>query len=314
METSSGPLLDALYSIFEPMQEGPAPGPEVLVRATLQDSVSAGHNLPPSVFRAISPFLPVGAIADVFEFRADDLVGAAFSSADTLLVAVLAKRRIDCHVFRKASHTNALPAISAVIWPLLREVWLRGGRLMLHAAAALIDGGAILMLADSGGGKSTSSLALARGGAQFLSDDISLISTGSDDRILVEGIRELVKVTAGTIAFFPELEPFRAHLEQGSPKVAVPIEKLFGNGSVAVSGPLAAVFQLHLSDRGPRVSPLPGADAVAALLRAQHIYRGQSIDRAAFEMIHRVAETIPCYALETGPDPTRLYDALKSCL
>lgn len=309
-------IVNALACIFEPISEVNPNGVTARVTVHLTDIEDIAGILSADSLREIHPFLANGVTTEVFCFENSQETGAIFASSEIVLLALMSgeqSRRIECYVIVKRKHSNAFPAISAVLWPLLKRIWLDSGHLLIHAGALNFGGKGILLLADSGGGKSTTTLALVKGGAKFLCDDIALLSN-NDGKAKLQGIRELVKVTRKTIGFFPELARYQDHLDSGSPKVAFPVEELFGEACVSDACNLSSIFILQLTQQGPQIDTVSASEAFPLLLRAQHIYAKQAIDRRAVDILHQIVDTIPVFRLGTGPNPNLIYDAIQSTL
>ena len=78
------------------------------------------------------------------------------------------------------------------------------GILPLHAACLSFDGRGLLIAGTSGAGKSTLSLALAKNGADFLSDDWTYL-TYDDAELCAHGLSAPIKLLPDAAAHFPEL-------------------------------------------------------------------------------------------------------------
>jgi len=133
------------------------------------------------------------------------LVFAGFNSENSLLLD-LGKRR----VFGRLS-----PAMGAdqaywktVIFPnLLTLLGPTIGVTELHCACVAQNGGGILLWGAAGSGKSTLTLALARHGFSFLSDDWTCLSL-KDGQPRAWGLATRLKLLPDAAEFFPELRNF----------------------------------------------------------------------------------------------------------
>jgi len=100
--------------------------------------------------------------------------------------------------------------------------------LSLHAACVARDGGSILLCGSSGAGKSTLSVACARAGFTFLSDDCTWILTGTDAPVAL-GKPHQARLRADAPRFFPELAGFPARaMPNGKLSMEVPTSLLSG--------------------------------------------------------------------------------------
>ncbi|MCO8127427.1 hypothetical protein NHL50_09410 [Acidimicrobiia bacterium EGI L10123] len=90
-----------------------------------------------------------------------------------------------------------------VLWSINQEVAARHHQVLVHAAAASLDGFAVVVPGSSGAGKSTLITALARAGWGYLTDEA--VPFRADG--LVEPYRKPLTLKPGSWRLFPELEP-----------------------------------------------------------------------------------------------------------
>jgi hypothetical protein len=195
--------------------------------------------------------------------------------------------------------------------PLVETLKWRG-LYSLHAAGAADGDGVILLPGPSGSGKSTLSLALARAGLGYLSDDMVFLSGGA------EGLRVLAfpdeaDVSADTAGWFPELEPLVARAEPGWPKHRVRVDETFG-ATVADSGvPRALVFPTVSGDARSTLEPMSGAEALT-LLAPNVLLTHPGHAQAHLDVLGALARETPCFRLTTGRDVDRVADVVRSAL
>lgn len=169
-----------------------------------------------------------------------------------------------------------------------------------HAAAVAIDGRAVVLAGRSGAGKSTLTLALLRGGARLLTDELTLVDR--DDRTVLPYPRAL-HVSPATVDLLPELSFLYArprHALGADLEWAVStadLARAFGT-TVAPATPLAAI--VLLDERGdpsrePDLEPISRAQAAMELARgtpaAAHDLAG-TIGR-----LGSIAAQVPAYRL-----------------
>jgi len=136
----------------------------------------------------------------------------------------------------------------------------------LHAACVARDSRGILLCGRSGAGKSTLSVACARAGFTFLSDDCTWILTGKDAPVAI-GKPHQARLRADAARHFPELEGFPARtLPNGKPSMEVPTSLLAGVRT-AVRGEVGTLVFLEREGEGgaARIESM-GSDEAAALL------------------------------------------------
>jgi hypothetical protein len=135
----------------------------------------------------------------------DHLIFAGLDAQNSILIDRLRRRAI-------GRFSPALAADQArwktVLFPnLLTLMGPAIGVTELHCACVVRDGRGILLAGRSGSGKSTLTLALARRGFSFLSDDWTYFSR-CDDVIWAWGLIPRLKLLPPAAAFFPELAHF----------------------------------------------------------------------------------------------------------
>ena len=135
------------------------------------------------------------------------------------------------------------------------------GVLPLHAACVSIDGRGLLIAGASGTGKSTLSLALAKNGADFLSDDWTYISY-DDGKLCAHGMSAPIKLLPDAAEYFPEL---RRHQLQVSLNGELAYELPPGDSlKLRVEGrcnPDWLVFYERVPNGGPGLIKLSAAQA-----------------------------------------------------
>ena len=143
------------------------------------------------------------------------------------------------------------------------------GLLPLHASAVAVDGRAVAFIAPAGSGKSTIAMHLQHRGHRVICDDICAVEVGDGVARLRPGLRNLKlwRASLGAIARSPDgLEAVLADMDKYRVPVDAPAEdRVFD---------VAAVVLLGWGEE-PAVAPLPGAEAVGALIA--NTFRGQLV-------------------------------------
>ncbi len=131
------------------------------------------------------------------------LVFAKFGSSNLFVFNVLT-RSVKAVVTADLAHDCAF--WQQRLLPIAIGVFGAGiGVLPLHAACLSFDGRGVLIAGASGTGKSTLSLALAKNGADFISDDWTYITYDDGDELCAHGMSAPVKLLPDAIDYFPEL-------------------------------------------------------------------------------------------------------------
>lgn len=148
----------------------------------------------------------------------------------------------------------------------------RQGILVIHAGVVEVDGRALLLAGRSGAGKSTLTLAMARAGAGWLTDELALV--GPDDATVLPYPRA-IHVSPETVDLMPELSFVR-----GRPRLTLggdsewsvtveDVERAFG-ARWASPTRLAGIIVLDgfpVPTRQPHLAAIPAALATMELLR-----------------------------------------------
>lgn len=236
-------------------------------------------------------------------------VYCAWLSADTRKLSYVALKK-----------TDALTplSVSSVLVPVLREFFAVRGWAMLHAAALqTVSGQGVLLMADSGGGKTTTSLALLRAGARLLADDLVVLRAEAGT-IHLHGIPEALNLTPKTMDFFPEVAAAAA--AQGETTVlpngkrVLRADAIYPHACPSGSCRLHAICFLRIGGKAPQLQPLDTATAFGRLLHAHTFARGQRPLAAVMTVHSKALEKAPVFELLTGPDPRTLGPWLMEAL
>lgn len=188
------------------------------------------------------------------------------------------------------------PMLSLVLFEVLRAHDLY----VVHAAAAAVGRCALLLAGDSGHGKSTLALALARAGVPLLGDDIAFLAHDADGGVVLHGFPEPIDVLPDGARLFPELPALRSEPPPGWPKHRVPVDA-FGPPPAATAVP-GVVVVLDAPGAGhSELRPLAEADALLRLapnVLLTHIERSQR----HLDALGRLVATARCYRLRAGDD------------
>lgn len=182
---------------------------------------------------------------------------------------------------------------------------------LVHAAS-LLDrtGKAVLFCVRSGGGKTTTSLALARDGFALLTDDASVLKPMAGG-FVVWGLQRPLKVHRHTVEMLPWLPSLHDEWDINGEK-AYSLDSLTGFITIAppVPAKLGAILLIgERSQTGHTVSRASKADVMIALA---HDNVGVSSTGmapkalASFRTIAQAVQSVPCLVLSAGSDLTSL--------
>jgi len=196
-------------------------------------------------------------------------------------------------------HPALLPSIF-FFFP-LAQLLARRGLHIIHAAALERNGCGVLIPGLSGSGKSTSCVALMRGGYRCLSDDKPFLR-GTENCLELLAFPEMIDVTDQTIAFFPELRESTTAIEMGYRKKRFRAETLYPGSTADAVTPRVILFPQISDESTSRVERLPSARALEALLPHSLLCFDREISVRHFGLLSRLVETTACYRLYFGRD------------
>ena len=175
----------------------------------------------------------------------------------------------------------------------------------LHAACVARDGAGILLCGSSGAGKSTLSVACARAGFTFLSDDCTWVLTGVETPVAI-GKPHQARLRGDAARHFPELAEFPARvLPNGKLSMEVPTSLLSGVRTAPRAHVGALVFLLRECEGEARVERV-GPKEAAELLLADLPSYGPEVNAAHERTVNQLVE-LPCWRLTYSS----LADAVK---
>ncbi|MFH2057839.1 MAG: nucleotidyltransferase family protein [Pseudomonadota bacterium] len=196
---------------------------------------------------------------------------------------------------------------NTVLFPALREILLDQGKALIHSGCVVTPAGdAFLIIADSGGGKTSTSISLTRQGFKFISDDLITLSV-SDNQIVAQGIVKPVNLTQKTIGFFPELAFLQKEKQRsGDYKIPVDSVKIFKTDGIISSAPVSTIIIPHISKKGPALKPLKIEDVLPILIKG-HTFAKESVkNKQSMKLLWTTLEQCKSYQLSTGNDPIQL--------
>jgi hypothetical protein len=237
----------------------------------------------------------------------DGEAAALLSNRDGFVCGLLNKGadRIDLTLGKTGSMPSLMMSPSAIFTPLIQEVLQRRRHLLFHSAGLrLQDGTGSMILADSGGGKTTTALALLRKGASMLADDL-VIYTRENSIPVIHGIPEPLNLTAATRDFFPELRtagslPARDGV---TTKVVFDPRTVYGGNCFGAKTQLHVIYFVEVSSGRPRLAPIPPQAALGKMIKGCTFAFGQRLARTSGSSLFDLAATIPCFSLHTGSNP-----------
>jgi hypothetical protein len=311
-------LLEELDAIYGDFAVSPPPSRECTVRCTatrvpglpLLAVEFEGSGLPDLVGAASSPYR--------FRRRPDYVEIPGPGPEWRALVAAGSSDRSGQRLFLAANGARALvnleeaPPESVVDWIVCVTQSVQTGVLFLHAGTVGIGGAGALIIAPTGGGKSTTTLAVARRGHAFLGDDVAAVRLATGEALpfpRAAGIREgvLARALEARISACPHQ---RAINRFGIARTLVRASDLFPG---SVSGPLPLRFAFVLDAIGERPALADFRPALDERARLQCVVTDTSgawavspgRDLLQFLSVVRLLSGLRCHLVRRGsPDDT----------
>lgn len=178
---------------------------------------------------------------------------------------------------------------------------------LVHGAVVAEGGKAALLAARGGSGKSTTALACALAGMEYLADDYAGIGLGTD--IVVHSLYASVKIVPERASAFPALF---ASVQAGETEKQITF--LSDSARMGNSAKLAAIFIPVVRRLAKtRIVPASKAEAMLALVPTTlfQLPLGEADKIATFaEIVRRT----PCYRVELGLDPAEAAQTLREAM
>lgn len=173
------------------------------------------------------------------------------------------------------------------------------GLTFAHASVVGRDGACILLPGRSGSGKSTTALAAATHGLDFLADDICLLDTTA---CTAHAPYQWAKAEADTVARLPSLAERIVGTEDGQSLVRPP--------NLVRSATVVGIALPTISGKRPtRVTPATGAEAAFAL-GPSTLIEGNGAGAASFARLAQLARELPAVHLHVGTDMAEVVAAV----
>ena len=240
-----------------------------------------------------------------------------FDSADLLYLDLGDGVRALCDPERGRVHVGAArPDPFLLSHPLftlpLLELAKRRGLYGVHAAALARGGRGLLVAGTSGAGKSTLTIALLRGGFDYLGDDLVFL-TRRDGALRGLGLAEDLDVTERTVGFWPELAAHVRDGVPGAPKRRLAPEEALGASVVSECEPRAIVFPRIAGTAKSRFETMTAGEALRELA-PNVLLTERASAQAHLSALGALAASCTCVRLHTGRDFDALPDTLGALL
>ena len=255
----------------------------------------------------------------------DGLEGEVFELGETLVLRVEDAVEIAIDYAEGIAMVRAKPGAGQALqgsaaMQLVDAALSHFGRVLVHAAALVHHntGKAVLLSVKSGGGKTTTSLALARSGFDLITDDAAVIGE-AEGGFRVWGLSRPLKVHRNTARLLPWIGPLPELWDENG-------EQPIGLGDVSdrigVAGrepaPLSAVVEIGPRSEGAsRLLPLAKPQALIALAHENVGGRPLGLTaraRRRFDALGRMVAASETFELRVGSDLEELPRTISAAM
>ncbi len=200
---------------------------------------------------------------------------------------------------RRVETRSPAVAFARLVWEANRQAIEHTlDRVLLHAAAAAVDGRGVVITGPMGAGKSTLVAALVRDGNAYLTDEVVAIEPGT---WIVDPYPKPIALGGFGLTVPPELEPLRPALPPAMERY-VGDRWLVAPRAVAPRTKITAVIVPRYEPGVPAsIERLRPADALVAL--AEHAFNLAADGQRTLDTLAGIAESAACFRLvSSDPD------------
>lgn len=293
-------LYERLSSALAHLEDDSAPvEPDLTIDAW--DSVSSGTSFAPP-WRDLAHSFPQQTMA---QNAAAPMLGVYVNGEESMSIYDQSRR----HAWFWVSDARSLPGwVDAAPFRAILSWFLpSAGVHLVHGAVVAEGGKAALLAARGGSGKSTTALACALAGMQYLADDYAGIKVGEE--IIAHSLYSSVKIVPERAAQFPSLFP-EAPSADGEKRVAY----LSSAASVVRSAPLAGIFVPKICNlEKTRIVPISKAEVMIALAPTT-LFQLPLSQAGEISTLAEIVRRTPCYYVELGTDSAEAAEVLRLAL
>jgi hypothetical protein len=239
-------------------------------------------------------------------FRAlEHLYYATYGPCDSMLVDQLGRRVIGSF---SPGVAHDLRYWKQTVLPILLGIASASiGVTPVHCACVVKAGSGLLLAGESGAGKSTTALSLARNGFSYLSDDCTYLSrTGTEMRAW--GLPTPVKLLPDAVSYFPELvSPDPVLTLNGEWALNLDPTEISNVGRCLNCAPRWLVFLERKVDSPPVIKPLNSTEAASRLVADLEMMPPSLFDQYEYQLetISRLVDR-ECWVVQHGLKPDLL--------
>jgi hypothetical protein len=260
----------------------------------------AANDLPVSVHRAEGGLVSIHAGGRVFRYEGEQSI-TWLDRAAKLMVG-----------WRASADRLSLDERSKPL-PLLLRLWYEDRNIhFVHAGLVARDGQGVVIAGKSGTGKTTTALACALQGFDFLGDDQFGLEAAKDGAFVGHSLYSGARVAGDHLHNFPRLLPHTLQSDEGTKSLTFLSE--ISRGRVARNATIRAVILPRISGGG--AVRIEAAGPTEALLRVapSSLFIAFGAGAAGFDRLRQLVQSVPCYRLDLGRDLDQVAVCLRRVL
>ena len=223
-------------------------------------------------------------------------------------------RRDGSIVGRRESVAGLAPSeLAKPFAEILALLLLDRGATTVHGAMVARAGAGVLIAGGPGAGKSTTSLACAAAGMEWLGDDQVALTEMPDRTLVAHSLYSVARIDAAFVQRHPVLSCGLAPIEAAREKSLLFLAEAVGVRIARSAVPRTIVVPTVRADRRHGLAPIGGAAALRALAPSSllGVIGGGA---AGFARLAGLVERIPCFEVCHGGEPRRIAELVDEAL
>ncbi len=202
---------------------------------------------------------------------------------------------------------------NTLLVPMLNEMLALHRMYLMHCACVAVNGRGVLIGAESGGGKTTMTLALSLSGADFISDDITLLDMNREFP-LFRGFSRSIRILPDTLNIIPGLSHLKGR-DQVSGKIEIEPSDLAPKGIMSQAAASLLLFpHQDQDDKGTDFEKLTPGDALQYLVPHGMFVSGVYNYHLRMIALLDLLEHTPAYRLRTRLPAAAIPEIIKTLL
>ena len=187
---------------------------------------------------------------------------------------------------------------------------------LIHTGLVARKGDGVLLAGKSGSGKSTSTLACAIGGLDFLGEDYVALETRPGGGFVGHSVYNSVFLNSGHLARFHQVAKHAIHGRPPQEEKSVVLLSEYPSACLARAAALRAIVFPQVGDVAQaRIATMSRAEALLALAPSSLLQiPNRQLGVAGFARLAQLVERLPCFRMTTGSDLASIPRCLDALL